>query len=110
MINSRHLWIETGTSGAAAAQNIDHVCPPGQDSRLRYIYVDSSDGSKVSFTLERAPGTPVFTGYTPYFTDFGPDGFFVPGDEGQDVRLAIVAGAAGVVTKGYIMGIDNPRG
>lgn len=109
MLNSEHYWIEKNTSAAATPLNIDHVVPAGQEAFLRYLYVESSDGSRVAWSLERPNGTTILVGYTPYFTDFGLGGFLVPGTPGDDLRLAITAGGAGVVTKGFMIGIDKPR-
>lgn len=109
MLNSRDYWVAKGESGVASAQNVDHAVPAGQDAYLRYLYVASSDGSRVGYQLERPNGTVIFSGYTPDFFDFGMEGFFVPGTAGDDIRVAVLAGAAGVVTRVFAIGIDKPR-
>lgn len=107
MLNSRQYWIEKGESVAATIQNIDHVVAAGQEPFLRYLYIASSDGSRVGYQLERPNGTVILRGYTPDFVDFGMEGFLVPGASGDDLRLAVSAGAAGIVTRGYLMGVDK---
>lgn len=109
MLVSRDYWIAKGTSGAPAAQNIDHVEPSDQNPYLRYLYVDSSDGLRTAFTLERPAGTVVLAAFTPFYADFGPEGFFVPGADGDTVRLAVAAGAGTAVTRAYMVGVDKPR-
>lgn len=104
---SRNYWIEDGESGDNTAQNLDHVVAAEERPRLRYLYVEASDGSQVEWTLERPNGTVVLQGYSPVYIDFGDEGFDVPGSAGEDLRLAIAAGgAAGVFTRGWIVGVD----
>lgn len=107
---SRSYWIQSGESAAATAQNIDHTVPASQAPVLQYLYVESSDGSNVGWTLERPAGTIVLRGFSPAFIDFGIDGFRVPGTPGDDLRLAIAAGAAGITTRGWTIGIDTSDG
>jgi hypothetical protein len=109
MLVSRDYWIVKGESGAAAAQNVDHAVPANQDVYLRYLYVASSDGSRVAYQLERPNGTVIFSGYTPDFYDFGMEGMFIPGAPDDDLRLAVSAGAATIVTRAWMAGIDKPR-
>ena len=109
MLISRDYWIVQQESGVASSQNLDHAVPATQDPFQRYLYVASSDGSRVGYQLERPAGTVVFKGFTPDFIDFGMEGFFVPGTAGDTLRLAVAAGAAGVTTRAWIMGVDKQR-
>ena len=105
---SRHYFIVATTSGSNAAQNLDHVVAANQEPVLQYLYVTASDGGNSwGWALERPSGTEVFSGYGSIIMDFGLDGFVVPGTAGDDLRLAVAAGGAGVTTRAFIIGVDH---
>lgn len=106
MLVSRHYWIEDGDSGADSAQNIDHTVASGERPRLRYLYVEASDGGNVGWTLERPDGTTILQGFSPTFIDFGEEGFDVPGSSGEDLRLAVESAGSGENTRAWMVGVD----
>jgi len=108
-INVRDLVISSAQSADATINNIDVVVPADQDAFVTQFSAYSEDGSRLLVTIERPAGTVRYRAVTPAAENFGPEGLFIPGAAGDDLRMSIAAGAAGIFSVGNIVTVTKPR-
>lgn len=103
MINVRDLQIASAQSADATANTIDVSVPADEDVFVTQFSAYSEDGSRMLVTIERPAGTIRYRAVTPAAENFGPEGLFIPGNPGDDMRFLVAAGGAGIYTAANIV-------
>lgn len=115
MRNQNHIltpseWSHSGESAAATAQTITHTPQAYASSYVAGIFVQTSDSSRVTWTLESPDGNILLRGWSSNdaIITLRPA---LEAPRGSAVLLKVAAGNAGVTTRANIWGYDlaDPR-